>query len=303
MSDISVYPVTSELIAGLAALFKVNADNILLGCGSEQLIKLITQTFLKPDEIVSIEKGSFALFTKESLLALGKVVLRSLGNLTKNKTKIIFVANPKTPTGEVIAQSTIRRLIKTTPGVLVVDEANGEFIDKTAIPEAVQSQNTLVLRTFSKTFGLAGLRIAYVIGPTNLIEKLKEAQQPFPVTQIAVKLSLTALKDQSFVLKTRKFIAKERIFVRKELKKLGMKTTNSVTNNLFVICPKTEEVIGELRKRGVSVINGKFFPGMDRTGFRISLKNRKINQRFLKKLGQTLACIEKRNLLRSKEVV
>ncbi|MDO8451777.1 MAG: histidinol-phosphate transaminase, partial [bacterium] len=295
MEDISSYPKTDRLVRKLAERFNVPTTNILIGTGSEQLIKLITQTFLDPRDRVLIERGSFGLFTKESLLANATVSFFTLARPPKSKARLGFIANPKTPTGELITQKTIKTMRqRLTPGILVVDEANGELIDETSIPDAIRSSNMLVLRTLSKAFGLAGLRIGFVIGPTVLLNILQEAQQPFAVSQIAIRLGAAALTDTRFIKKTRSFITRERLFLQTELRSRGLTVSDSVTNNLFILSPQTDKIILELTKRGVSVINGTFFPGMQTPGFRISLKDRKTNRLFLKKLDESLACINKK---------
>lgn len=301
MRDLNAYPDSTVLIQKIAKKCKVKPENVLLGNGSEQLIKLIAQTFIQPNDTVCIEKGSFGLFSKESLLAKGNVQLKDLKNITNSKPRVIFIANPKTPTGELIPQTTIKSIQKSASGIFVLDEANGEFINETAIPLAIKSKNMVVLRTFSKAFGLAGLRIGCVIGPTPLINKLATAQQPFPVSQVAIKLALVALSDDKFIAKTISFIANERKFLQQKLEKRGLTVSRSVTNNLFIEFANARELINELNRLGVSVINGTFFPRMTRSGFRISIKTRKINRLFLQKLDVALACLESKNLLRSKE--
>ena len=122
-----------------------------------------------------------------------------------------------------------------------------------------------------------------------------------PVSQVSIKLVLAAISDEQFIAKTISFIAKERTFLQRELQKRGVTVSRSVTNNLFIEFPRAQKLIDELNRLGVSVINGTFFPGMDKSGFRISIKTRKINRLFLQKLDIALACLDSKNLLRSKE--
>src|SRR3972149_2099991 len=187
--EVSRYPLPDKLLTKLAIRFGVQKDNILLSSGSEQLIKLIAQSFIQPGDPVFIERGSFSLFVKESLLAKGKISLTTLSRIMKSDAKLIFLANPKTPTGEVIPQEVIKQIQKRTTGILVVDEANGEFIDDSSIRLSVNNSNLLVLRTFSKAFGLAGLRIGLAIGSKELVGQLKQVQQAFPVSQIDILLA------------------------------------------------------------------------------------------------------------------
>lgn len=301
--DLSAYPDTTALTKTIAQRFSIKPENILLGNGSEQLIKLISQTCINPGNQVTIENGSFAVFSKETMLAGGNVVLSNFEDIPQNAPRLVFIANPKTPTGELISQVEIQRIQKSIPGILVVDEANGEFIDKSSIPLAMQCTNLLVLRTFSKAFGIAGVRIGCAIGNASLIAKLAEAQQAFPVSQMAINMAVAALSDRQFLTKTRTFIRKERSVLSKALTLRSLTVSRSVTNNLFIEYSRATKLIEELNIRGVSVINGTFFPGMKKPGFRISIKTRKINRLFLQKLDEALACLNKKKLLPSKEIL
>ena len=304
MDDIATYPNQTEVMTLLGKQFNIDKTNLLLGSGSEQLIKLIAQTFCLKKSRVVVESGSFALFTKEFLLAGAQVQYALLEEmLVMKKPNIIILANPKTPTGEVIDIKILRKLaIHLAPNLLVIDEANGEFLKKSFISEATKLPNVLILRTLSKAIGLAGLRIGFVVGSHSLIEKLTNVQQPFPVSQISLKLAAVAIKDKRFIDKTKKFIETERSFLTRQLKKRKIPVSKSMTNNLFIKVPNATNVIKELAKRGVSVIDSSFFPDMETSGFRISLKDKKTNRLFLKNLDLALACIDKNKLLPSKEI-
>lgn len=293
MADISSYPKTSTFISLLAKRMNYDTSNIILGAGSEQLIKLIAQSILNKSDVVLVEKGSFGLFTKESLLKNATVKTVSLEEMiSMPKPKIIFIANPKTPTGEVTDFKLLKKLISTMKtSFVVIDEANGEFLEKSLISDAVKAGNVITLRTFSKVIGLAGLRIGFAVGSKQVISQLSEFQQPFPVSQIAINLATTALKDKAFINNSKRFIDNERTFLTKELKKRNLKVSNSVTNNLFISTTSSSKLVVELAKRGVSVIDGSFFPGIETPGFRISLKDRKTNRLFLKKLDEVITTL------------
>lgn len=305
IKDVSEYPNQLTLVDAIANRFNVKPENIVLGCGSEQLIKLMCQTFLTPSEVVLVERGSFIMFTKEAALARARVMFVNLNNIDQlPKSRVFFLANPKTPTGEVIdRQQLIKIAQQINPGILVVDEANGEFLKKSAISFTKKFNNLMVLKTFSKVFGLAGVRIGFAIGSPSLTEELKTAQQPFPVSKVSVKLALASLEDNEFINKTREFIAQERRFLQKELRDRGFNVSNSVTNNLFIETSNASELIGELEKLSVGVIDGNFFPAMPKRGFRISIKDKLTNRLFLDKLDEALSCINSKKLLRSKRTI
>lgn len=285
VSDISSYPRTNEFIATLTNKYGVESENIVLGNGSEQLIKLICQTFLNSGDVVLVPRGSFFVFTTEAILKGGRVIF--LGEKIVESPKLIFVANPQTPTGEVVSVSQLENLRTRFPkAILVIDEANGEFNSNSFISKAPKTTNVMVLRTFSKALGLAGLRVSFAVGAPTLISRLQNAQQPFPVSSIALLLATEALKDSRFTKKTIDFVKNERTLLKKALNQRGFTVSNSVTNNLFVSGNDITQIEQELKSLSVAVINNSFFPGLTTPGFRISIKDKKTNRLFLKKLDE-----------------
>ncbi len=304
ISDVSSYPKIDKLILKIAQKFDLEPDNIVLGNGSEQLIKLISQVFLKSGDLVLVERGSFGLFTQEPQLMGAKIIYFSFNKIPQLKmVKLCFIANPKTATGEIIEQNQIVNLAKTVkPGIVVVDEANGEFLDQSAISLIKKSLISLFC-VFSKALGLAGLRIGYGLGSKRSIAQLTKAQLAFPVSNLSLKAAIIAWENEKFVNQTRRFIDRERKFLVKELTKRKIPVAKSVTNNLFISITQAKAVIRKLRKLDVTAIDGSFFPKMPEAGFRISLKDRKTNRLFLEKFDQALSCLKSKNLLSSMEVV
>lgn len=303
-ADISQYPDTTPLIRAISTKFKILPDQIILGNGSEQLIKLIAQIFLNKGDRVLVQKGSFPLFTRECLLAGSTVNFFEPGKALNQKPKMIFVCNPNNPTGKILPLNIIKDISKKfSSSILIVDEANGEFLKQSAIKSINELPNCVILRTFSKALGLAGLRIGFAIGSINLMQTLNTSQQVFPVSAISCKLALSALRDQTFLKKTLKFVGKERSFLAKELVRRDLKVSNSVTSNLFIEIAKAKQIINLLKKNGVSVVDGSFFPAIDKPGFRISIRDKKTNRQFLKKLDEALACEDNKKLLASKETL
>ena len=304
INDVSEYPNARILIKQVARVFDRFEDEVVLGSGSEQLIKLVAQTFLKPKDFVLVQTGSFSLFTKECLL---KDTLVEQFNPNKNarinpKTKLIIICSPNNPTGEILSEEIIQRILTIAPCPVIIDEANAEFTEITSIPKAITTGNGIVLRTFSKAFGLAGLRVGYAVGPRKLIKKLQLSQQPFPVSTIACKMAMAALRDKMFIKKTIRFFATERNRISKALTKRGFRVSASCTNTLFVETPQKQKVIQNLAVNDVSVVDGSFFPFIKRSGFRIALRDKKTNTNFLRALDKALSCQTNKNLLRSKEI-
>lgn len=284
MSDISKYPNDRKIRKSISEKFNVTEENVLMGAGSEQLIKLIAQTFVEKGGSVLVQTGSFPLFTKESKLVGGKVQYFDPRDFkTNTNPKLIFISNPSTPTGEVFEGEIIEKILNNFPkSIVVVDEANGEFNSETSINSVLRNENLIVLRTFSKVYGLAGLRIGFAVGKGKMFTKLIKAQQPFAVSSVGCRLAEIALSDADFVNRTIIFFNTERLFVYKNLRDLGLDVSNSITNNLFISGKNIKILMKKSKEMGVGVIDNSYFPNLQAKGFRISLRDKKTNRKFIK---------------------
>ena len=299
--DINQYPQSQNLINKIALKFQIQPNNVLLGNGSEQLIKLIAQSILKPQDLVFIQRGTFGVFSKECELCEAKIkFINPLSFVLKQNPKLIFLCNPVNPTGKIISLNLIIKIVKQNPkAIVIIDEANGEFLKKSVISQAIILNNCLVLRTFSKVIGLAGVRIGFVVGNIQLINQLAKSQQPFPVSGISLKLAESALNDNIFINRVLKFFATERQFLINELTKRNLKVAKSQTNNLFI--QGNKYLVTKLEDLGIGLVRNNFFPGLKTTGFRISIKDKKTNRLFLKKIDEALSCLNSKKLLTLKE--
>lgn len=291
MNDVATYPDIRPLILATSNRFSIKPSCVLVGNGSEQIIKLITQTFLSSKSTALVQSGSFSLFSKECMLAGATVKLCTINAMEAQTSKpnLLFLCSPNNPTGEVISQRTIKRIIATFPkAIIVIDEANAEFSNETTIPTAIRKRNVLVLRTCSKALGLAGLRVGFLVGNETFIKKLTETQQVFPISSISAKVAIAAMNDTTFLKRTKTFITKERTLLTNALKKRGLNVSASVTNTLFVSTPRAKRLITVLNNTGVSVISNTFSPGLTTPGFRIALRDRKTNRQFLQKLDAAI---------------
>lgn len=299
--DISQYPSgNEELIELLSKKFSVPKENILLHSGVNDLINLICLMFLKKNEIVLIPKvtypryeeavnnfGGQVIFVpmKKNLRIDFKAFERKIKKLA-NRVKLIFFANPNNPTGLVEGKNKILRLKRLTKALIVIDEAGIDFVDEkkfSLIKEAARSKNLLVLRTFSKSHGMAGLRIGFAVGPLRFIEKLKIAKSPFPISLVAKESAILALKDTKHLKKTKEFFKRELSFFKRELEKLGFEVLPPESTNIFAKIPplfsSAKEFIKELNKKGANCVDGAFFYLPDY--IRVCPRNKATNRKFV----------------------
>ena len=209
---------TRTLRREISHKFKCNFDQIICGSGSDEVIQLLCQLFLqKKDEVIVPQYsflmyriysniiGSKVIFSKENKL---KVSVKGILDKVSNKTKIVFLANPNNPTGTYLTKKELLELRKKLRQniLLVIDDAYYEYMVnkdyKSGLELFKNKKNVFVLRTFSKIYGLASLRIGWGYGSKDIVKELLKIKPPFNINKIAEMAAVEALKDKSFILKS-----------------------------------------------------------------------------------------------------
>jgi histidinol-phosphate aminotransferase len=210
--NLQLYPEYGDLENKLAKYDGVNVDQIMITNGSDQGIDLVFRTFTDAGDEVIIPTPSFAMFTQAAQVA-GNKILRPLYNkenlsfpleevlgMVGNSTKLIVLCNPNNPTGTLLSLNEIEKIAKKAPNtIILVDEAYFEYSKVTAIPLIKTYPNIIVVRTFSKAFGLASLRIGYIIASSKYVNELLKVRGPYDLNIIAYTASLASLDDLSDV--------------------------------------------------------------------------------------------------------
>jgi histidinol-phosphate aminotransferase len=247
-----------EIRRDLAGYTGVSAEHIVAGSGSDQLIDLLIRLFCAPgDEIINLPP-TFAMFKFYADLQGANVVnvprdgdyqidLTGIEKAVSGKTKLIFIANPNNPTGTLVAPEVISRVL--TLGLpTVVDEAYYEFTGKTFASQVGKIPNLMVLRTFSKWAGLAGLRVGYGLFPERVASLLHAVRDPYNVNAAALAAARESLKDSASLKKKVKLIVAERERLYRELLKMGwLKPYPSQAN--FILCRVLEGEAKDLQNR------------------------------------------------------
>lgn len=192
------------------AYSSLSEANIIMGTGSDEILKLILETFLRKDGVVLMPSPSFSEYKKITEAVKGRWVEVITDQLTadidgliqaskKENADVIFLANPNNPTGQLFNLSEIMRLLEETKAIIVVDEAYAEFCAVTAINQAIQHPRIIVTRTLSKAYGLASLRIGYAVAMENVIEQMNALRLTYNISGISEWLAVEALKDTKAV--------------------------------------------------------------------------------------------------------
>jgi histidinol-phosphate aminotransferase len=273
--EVSRYPDAGsfELRGRLSRHLGVDREQIIIGSGSNELINLLVQAFCGVGEEVLTPNRQFLCY-RLAAAVLGRTLRESdngpdfaldveaLLAVVRPSTKVVFLANPNNPTGSYLPNAGIARLVERLPPdvVLVIDEAYHEYVDAgdyaSALSLLARRERLCVLRTFSKIYGLAGLRVGYAISHPTIIELLNRVRVPFNVTTIGQAAALAALDDHAHVEWSHQSNTAERRRLTGELERRGMHVTPSQAN--FVLCATPSRFTGPtlydaLLRRGVIV--------------------------------------------------
>ena len=214
--------------------------------------------------------------------------VKNIYSLITKKTKVIFIANPNNPTGTIITHTQLENLLKNISEkiLIVIDEAYYEYVTDKSFPGSIALQkkypNLIILRTFSKIYGLAGLRIGYAIAEKTIADSLKKNRIPFFFNSLSEDAALTALSDDKFIKKCAKANERERKYLFTELKTAGYNVVESQANFLFLYFISEEEkenIFKRLSDEGLMICNLKIF-GQGQS-LRISIADRQTNNRIV----------------------
>jgi histidinol-phosphate aminotransferase len=250
----------------LAKKLGVEMNNIILGTGSNEIIEFLFHTFIAPgDEIVAGDRA-FIIYSIMAKLFQARCVevpfaghthdLTAMRAAITAKTKLVFVANPNNPTGTRVSNAELDAFIQSLPPqvICVLDEAYIEFLDDPpASIEWAMKRNVVLLRTFSKIVGLAGLRIGYGVAQPECIALLQRVRQPFNVNAVAQAGALAALGDAGHIRKTKTMTRRGLVYLEKEFRKLKLEFVPSCANFVLVNVGDGDKVFQGLQRRGVIV--------------------------------------------------
>jgi histidinol-phosphate aminotransferase len=290
----------------LAAHLNVSPDQLILGNGSNEVLQIVGETFLSPGEHIVYSEGAFVVYELVAKTFGARASTPPLRNATHDldamadavtpDTRLVFVANPNNPTGTYNTKDELDRFMDRIPPepLVVLDEAYFEYVTRGDYPNGLdylrQGRNVLITRTFSKIYGLAGIRLGYGMASPNLIELMNRVRQPFNVNALAQAGARAALTDATHVKKSRELNSDGMAYLETELAALGLETVPSVANFLMVHLRRNGlAVTQELMRRGVIVrpVANYGFPN----SIRVTVGLPHENERFIRALTETLPTI------------
>ena len=268
LDQLNLYPDGDcfHLKQALGTKLGVSRNQLILGNGSNELIELAVRTFMQPGDEAVMDHHAFSIYrlVVQAAGGLCRAVpsrgfahdLEAIERAIGRKSRIVFLANPNNPTGTIFRRPEWEKFLKSvSPEILVVvDEAYFEYVqDPNSLLYHGQGKTILTLRTFSKLYGLAGLRIGYGVGPGEVVDLMQRVRQPFNVNAAAQWAALAALGDNDHVERSRRVNREGMEFLRKEFKRLELEQIPSQANFILVRVGDATKCFEYLMRKGLIV--------------------------------------------------
>ena len=282
---------------------QVLPSQLVIGNGSAEICELITEAFVGEGDEAVIGKQAFFKYRVAVQIMNGVIVWADMPDFTHNaekmlsrvtnRTKLLFVANPNNPTGTLMGRDQVKLLMDGLPGhvIAVFDEAYYDYRNREVFPETIeylrQDRNVIILRTFSKSYGLAGLRIGYAITSEQIARALNGVREAFNVNSLAQVAALAALDDEDFLREGIRMNEEGKRYYYRELERIGLEYVPTEANFVLIEAPiPGRELFHELLKKGVVVrpVDGYGLPNH----VRVSIGLPDENHRFFTALEELL---------------
>ncbi|HXG13988.1 MAG TPA: threonine-phosphate decarboxylase CobD [Candidatus Nitrosotenuis sp.] len=306
-SKIPVYPdhTSLKLKTQLAKYLRVHPKNLVVGNGATEIIYDFCRATITKSTPVLIAVPTFGEYEAASSLCNAKLRFFKTMNLEEDllnfikkipKKGIVFICNPNNPTGTLMRKNSLLKIVKhakTKDTFVFVDECFMELSqlpDQSIVKQTSRFENLFVLRSLTKSFGLAGLRIGYGVGSKKFVTILNRIKIPWSVSWPAQEAAISALADSSFLAKTKKLIRTESDFLRKSLSKLNGLSCLETSTNFILIKTKmdSQHLQKKLLKKNILVRDCSTFRGLGKNYIRIAVRTHKENLKLLKALEEII---------------
>jgi len=294
LSKIRLYPHAAyrKLKETIAAYVGVEADNVAVGCGASELINCVCIALIEELDSVVIPVPSYTLYAIYAMLRNASLHFPHFEGynvrgdvVAELKPKLTFLCSPNNPTGNTISRKVVEEVAECSQYV-VLDEAYAEFSDKTCVDLVTEFDNIIVLRSFSKFFGLAGMRVGYAIASKELAEGLEKIRLPFAISYPALNTAMAALRSVEYYRRMKKLIVAERERLLTELSKIPWLSPYPSEANFVLVRVVRDGLAERLLEKGIIVRNVTGLMGLDGEHVRITVGKPEENERLLSALRE-----------------
>jgi len=303
LKNVNLYPEgpCTLLKKQMSRRLAIDEDMITFSNGADNCLFLIASAFINEGDEIVMGDATFFVYTTVTKIMGGRPIYVKLKNHVHDlnamlkevgkKTKLVFVCNPNNPTGTIVRKDELDNFVSKLPDhtILILDEAYFEFASDKNFPDGLdyikKGYNVISVRTFSKIFGIAGLRIGYALGCNEFIAAMNRVREPFPVSRVAQAGALAALEDEEFREKTLKSNEEGKVYLCNEFEKMGLSYAPSHTNFVFVdFKMDSQKVFQALLKQGIIIRPGHLWNCP--TFARVTIGTMEQNRKFINALRE-----------------
>ena len=292
------YPNTysDNLRDALAGLYGLERENFVAGNGSDEMLDLIFKTFTEWGDISTIPVPSYTLYDyfisvnggKTSFVDLTEDFQLDVDVMLRPKSKIMLIPSPNNPTGNTFRSKDLEEILTNFDGIMVVDEAYAEYAEDSMLKRVNEFDNLIVLRTFSKAYAMAALRVGYAVSNLNVAGMMNDVKIPYSLDKISELAATAAVKDQSFIERSVSMVKEQRPLLMDGLRKLGFEPFPSDANFILARAPIDHKVLVDgLKEKGVLI---RDFGSKRRTEncVRMTVGTKELNDMLLEKMAEVI---------------
>jgi len=253
---------SDALRARIAAEFGLSPSEVIVGNGSDEILDITSKAFLNPGEKLCTPAPTFSMYKFYARMNLGRVVEKTLMEdfsldteaVLSEGAKITAICQPNNPTANLFDSSDLNRVIDEAPGVVLVDEAYADFCGSSTLGDVMESETAIDVRTFSKAYGIAGLRVGFAVARSGVIDELRRVRTPFGLNSFAEAVAIAALDNRGWRDEVVRKVRAERERLAGRLKGMGFAVYPSECNFLLCGAPVNgPKLVSKLKERGVAI--------------------------------------------------
>lgn len=272
--------------------FDVSADEVIVGNGSDEILDIASKCFINPGDVFCSPAPTFSMYKFYARLHLARICEKRLGEdfsldpvqLIEERAKLTALCQPNNPTASLFRPQDVRAVLNESAGIVMLDEAYAEFCGSDMLADVMAAPHAIDVRTFSKAYGLAGLRIGYAISKREVIDELRSVRTPFGLNSFAEAVAVRALDNKDWTREVTSMVRSEMSYLRPRLESLGFKVYPSDCNFLLCKAPvPSPALVAGLRAEGVAIRDCNAYPLLE-DHVRITMAPRPMLETLLQKL-------------------
>lgn len=297
--DLNDYPNTYSdgLRDALAELYGLERENFVAGSGSDEILDIAFKTFMDWRDEVVVPVPSYTLYDyfvgmnggKANPIMLSDDYQLDVDAMLSAGSKMMIMPSPNNPTGNSFRERDIIEILERFPGPVIVDEAYGEYAERSMIPRVDEFPNLIVLRTFSKAYAMASLRVGYSVSNLEYADMMNCVKIPYSLNRVSEGAAIAAVKDQEFIRRSVELVKENRPILTGELRRLGFEPFPSDANFILAKCPRDHaEITERLRKKGVLIRDFGSRKGTENC-IRTTVGDRHLNAVLIRKMEEVIS--------------